>query len=271
MAKMNFLRVGFYAATGKMTGRLPIRENAAVALKAAREGIVLLKNDGVLPLNPAAVAVFGAGSNDTAFCGTGSGYAFSPYTISVCQGLRKAGFRITSNLWLKNYDNKFRKAMKDDKKLTFLDKRFSGVTPYFDVDEISEEELDDAKDGLLAFYVIKRNTGEGYDRKPEKGDYYLSDNEKANITKLAKRFSKVIVILNTCVIDCKWLQENDDVAAIIQFGQAGMEAGNALADIITGKVAPSGRLTDTYALSYDDYSNYFKGIAPHMGPQPFMV
>lgn len=253
MAKMNVLRLGFYAATGKMTGKLPMKETASVALKAAREGIVLLKNDGVLPISPVNVAVFGAGSNDTAFCGTGSGYAFSPYTVSVCQGLKNAGFTVTSTLWLKNYDNKFRKAVREDKKLTFLDKRFSGITPYFDVDLITDEELDNAKDGVLAFYVIKRNTGEGYDRKPEKGDYYLSDNEKENITRLARRFSKVVVILNTCVIDCKWLNENEDVAAVIQFGQAGMEAGNALADIITGKVNPSGRLTDTYAVSYDDY------------------
>ena len=253
MAKMNFLRVGFYAATGKMTGRLPIKENASVALKAAREGIVLLKNDGVLPIGPVKAALFGAGSKDTAFCGTGSGYAFSPYTVSVYQGLKKAGFEITSDLWLKNYDNKKKQIEKADKKLTFLDKRFSGVTPYFDVDVITDEELSAAKDGDVAFYVIKRNTGEGYDRKPVKGDYYLSDNETANIKMLAERFCKVIVILNTCVVDCKWLKEFEGVSAIIQFGQAGMEAGNALADIITGKVAPSGRLTDTYALSYDDY------------------
>ena len=253
MAKTNFLRLGFYAATGKMTGKLPIKENAAVALKAAREGIVLLKNDGVLPIGPVRAALFGAGSKDTAFCGTGSGYAFSPYTVSVFEGLKKAGFEITSDLWLKNYDSKKKQIEKADKKLTFLDKRFSGVTPYFDVDVITDEELSAAKDGDVAFYVIKRNTGEGYDRTPVKGDYYLSDNEVTNIKKLAERFHKVIVILNTCVIDCKWLKEFEGVSALIQFGQAGMEAGNALADIITGKVAPSGRLTDTYALSYDDY------------------
>ena len=202
MAKTNFLRLGFYAATGKMTGKLPIKENAAVALKAAREGIVLLKNDGVLPIGPVRAALFGAGSKDTAFCGTGSGYAFSPYTVSVFEGLKKAGFEITSDLWLKNYDSKKKQIEKADKKLTFLDKRFSGVTPYFDVDVITDEELSAAKDGDVAFYVIKRNTGEGYDRTPVKGDYYLSDNEVTNIKKLAERFHKVIVILNTCVIDC---------------------------------------------------------------------
>ena len=253
MAKMNILQVGFYAATGKMIGTLPVKENAKVALKAAEEGIVLLKNDGILPLGPVKAAVFGAGSEDTSFCGTGSGYAFSPYTVSIVKGLQNAGFEITSKLWLENYNNKRLKVAKEDKKLSFLDKRFSGITPYFDVDEISEEELVQAKQSDVAFYCIRRNAGETSDRKAEKGDYYLSDNEKKNIELLSERFNKLIVILNSCLIDCTWLEENEKVSAMILLGQAGLEAGNALANIITGKVSPSGRLTDTFARNYEDY------------------
>ena len=66
MAKMNLLTVGIYAATGKLLGSLPVKENAQVARKIAEEGIVLLKNDGVLPLDPCNVALFGAGSKDAA-------------------------------------------------------------------------------------------------------------------------------------------------------------------------------------------------------------
>lgn len=253
MAKMNLLTIGIYAATGKLLGSLPVKENAQVARKIAEEGIVLLKNDGVLPMDPCNVALFGAGSKDTAVCGTGSGYAFSPYTVSVYDGLVNAGFKVTSDLWLNNYDKKKKEIAKKDKSLSFLDIRFSGRTAYFDVDLLKKEEIDSAFGSDVAFYVIKRNTGEGFDRKPEKGDYYLSDNEKENIELLTKNFTKVIVILNTCVIDCKWLKENERVSAILMLGQAGLESGNALADIITGKVSPSGRLTDTYALSYEDY------------------
>lgn len=253
MAKMNLLTVGVYAATGKLLGSLPVKENAKVARKIAEEGIVLLKNDGVLPLDPCNIALYGAGSKDTAVCGTGSGYAFSPYTVSVYDGLVNAGFKVTSDLWLNNYDKKKKEEAKKDKSLSFLDIRFSGRTVYFDVDVLKKEEIDSAYGSDVAFYVIKRNTGEGFDRKPEKGDYYLSDNEKENIELLTKNFSKVIVILNTCVIDCKWLEENEGVSAILMLGQAGLESGNALADIITGKVSPSGRLTDTYAQSYEDY------------------
>ena len=253
MARMNVLQLGVYAATGKLLGKLPVKGNAEVALRAAEEGIVLLKNDGVLPLKPQSVALFGAGSRDTAVCGTGSGYAFSPYTVSVSDGLKKAGYQIVSDLWLNNYDKKKKEIEKKDKSLTFLDKRFSGRTAYFDVDVLTEEEIAGASAASVAFYVIKRNTGEGFDRKPEKGDYYLSDNEKENITMLTDRFGKVIVVLNTCVIDCSWLEANKKVSALILLGQAGLESGTALANIVSGKVSPSGRLTDTYALSYEDY------------------
>ena len=184
MARMNVLQLGVYAATGKLLGKLPVKGNVEVALRAAEEGIVLLKNDGVLPLKPQSVALFGAGSRDTAVCGTGSGYAFSPYTVSVSDGLKKAGYQIVSDLWLNNYDKKKKEIEKKDKSLTFLDKRFSGRTAYFDVDVLTEEEIAGASAASVAFYVIKRNTGEGFDRKPEKGDYYLSENEKENITML---------------------------------------------------------------------------------------
>ena len=253
MAKMNPLQLGFYAATGKLVGKLPIPENAEIARKAASEGIVLLENDGILPIAPVRAALYGAGSMDTAFCGTGSGYAFSPYTVSVYQGLRDAGFEITTSLWLQNYEKKRKEAAKNDKKLTFLDKRFSGITPYFDVDLITKEELEAAMGSDVAFYVIKRNAGETADREAVKGDYYLSDNEKENITLLCKTFPKTIVILNTCVVDARWLKEESGINALVLLGQAGLEAGHALADILTGKISPSGRLTDTFALDYPDY------------------
>ena len=253
MAKMNLLQVGAYALTGKMIGKLPITENADVALKAAEEGIVLLKNEGVLPLKEDKAGLFGCGSSDTAVCGTGSGYAFSPYTYTVEKGLREEGFTITSDLWLKDYEAYRKQEEKKDKKLSFLDKRFSGMTPYFDVPLINEEELSAAATCENAIYVIKRNAGETYDRTATKGDYYLSDNEKTNIELLAGRFRNVIVILNTCVIDCAWLKENESVKALIMLGQAGMESGRALAKILKGEISPSGRLTDTYALTYEDY------------------
>lgn len=253
MAKMNLLSVGAYALTGKLFGKLPVSGTEKVALKVAQEGIVLLKNNGVLPIKDKSIALFGAGSKDSVVCGTGSGYAFSPYTVSIYDGLIKAGYEISSNLWLNNYDKKRKLIEKNDKELSFLDKRFSGKSTYFEVDVINDEELNEAKKSKIALYVIKRNAGESSDRKAEKGDYYLSDNEKKNIELLTANFSDVVIILNSCVVDCKWLAENEKISGIIQLGQAGLEAGTALGDIVSGKISPSGKLTDTYALSYDDY------------------
>lgn len=250
---MNIINLGLYMLTGKSIGKMPVKGCAEVSRQAASEGIVLLKNDGVLPLTENSVALFGCGSSDTSFCGTGSGYTFAPYNISIFQGLKNAGIQISSELWLKNYEIYKKKKEKEGEKLSLLDKRFSGITPYFDVDVISKEELEAASASDTAIYCIKRNTGENFDRKPEKGDYYLSDNEIRNIELLTEHFSQLVVILNTCVIDASYLQSNEKVNGIILLGQAGMEAGNALADILVGKVNPSGRLTDTWASSYDDY------------------
>ena len=171
MAKMNPLALGIYAATGKLIGKLPVKGTSEVALNVAREGIVLLKNDGVLPLKEKKIALFGAGSKDNAVCGTGSGYAFSPYTVSVYDGLIKQGYEITSSLWLNNYDKKKKEIEKNDKTLTFLDKRFSGITVYFDIEEIKQEELNEDKQSEEEIYVLKRNAGETNDRKADKGDY----------------------------------------------------------------------------------------------------
>ena len=72
------LNTAVYMMTGKVTGKLPVPEAAGVARKAAEGGMVLLKNDGTLPMKPCRIALFGAGAEDTSICGTGSGYAFSP-------------------------------------------------------------------------------------------------------------------------------------------------------------------------------------------------
>lgn len=249
---MNILGPGIYMTTGKLIGKLPVPEGAKVAYEAAANGMVLLKNDGFLPMKPCKVALFGAGAEYTTFCGTGSGFAFSPYTVSVRQGLEKARFEITSNLWLKKYASARKQAEKQSK-LTMLEKRFSGIQPNAPDPVISDAELSAAADADTAIYVIRRNTGENFDRKAEKGDYYLSDIEEQNIRLLATKFKHTVIVLNTCVIDAALLESIPGISAIILMGQAGLEAGNALADIITGKVTPSGKLTDTWAKRYEDY------------------
>ena len=242
-----------YMMTGKITGKLPIPEAAKAARRAAAGGIVLLKNDGTLPMKAGKVALFGAGAEDTTVCGTGSGFAFSPYTVSVRKGLENAGFTVSSSLWLKNYAAAKKQAEKNGKKLGMIEKRFNGETVYVSDTPVTDEELAAAMTADSAIYVIRRNTGENYDRKPEKGDYYLSEIEEANLRKIAAKFGHTVVVLNTCVIDAAVLESIPGISAVVLMGQAGMEAGNALADILTGKVTPSGKLTDTWAKRYEDY------------------
>ena len=95
-----------------------------------------------------------------------------------------------------------------------------------------------------AIYVISRISGEGADRKAGAGDYYLSGQEKEELERICSLYSKVVVILNTGgIIDLSFMDEMN-IGALLVMSQAGMESGNALADVLTGKVNPCGRLTD---------------------------
>ena len=93
----------FYILTGKQLGKIPYPENAQTARETASEGMVLLKNDGTLPFRGKNIALYGVGAIDTIVCGSGSGYAFSPYTVSIRKGLENAGIQISSVSYLKRY------------------------------------------------------------------------------------------------------------------------------------------------------------------------
>lgn len=247
------LKEAYYLLTGKQVGNLPFPETAHIARQVASEGMVLLKNDGTLPFHGKKLALFGVGALDTIVCGTGSGYAFSPYKVTVMQGLQGAGIEITSTAWLEKYRKSQKLAAKCGKKLSIIDKRWSGITPEAVEIPITSEDLKVASSADTAVYVIRRNTGENFDRKAEKGDYYLSDMEVQNLRAVAGHFAHTIVVLNTCVIDAAEINRISGVSALVLMGQAGMESGNALADLLTGKVNPSGKLTDTWAMRYEDY------------------
>ena len=120
---------------------------------------------------------------------------------------------------------------------------------------VSQEEIDAMK-ADLAIYVLSRNSGEGKDRTPGAGDYELSDTEKTAIANLANAYGNLIVVLNVGgVIDTKFLRAQEGIGAILLMSQAGNIGGDALADVLTGKVTPSGHLTTTWAENYEDYPN----------------
>ncbi len=231
----------------------PYPENMQLARACAADGMVLLKNEEqALPLTAKKAALFGAGAVDTVTCGTGSGYATAPYTVNVMEGLA-AGVELTSMTWLERFIAATKKANEEDTTLTPIKRMWSGLRILIDDLEITVPELKEARAADTAIYVIRRSAGENGDRKAEKGDYYLSDTERKNLELLGANFEKTIVVLNTCVIDACFIEEIPGLDALLYMGLAGNESGNALADILTGKVCPGGRLTDTWARTYSDY------------------
>lgn len=243
-----------YAGMGIDVTVHPCPENMELGRKCAADGMVLLKNDNAaLPVKAKKVALFGTGAADTVTCGTGSGYANAPYTVNVVQGLKNAGLEITSMSWLERFTEASRRANEEDTTLSPMSRMWSGLRILIDELPITQEELAEAAQADTAVYVIRRNAGENGDRKAEKGDYYLSDTERSNLELVGKTFPVTIVVLNTCVMDPNFIEDIPGLDALLYMGLAGNESGNALADVLTGKVCPSGKLTDTWARRYSDY------------------
>ena len=241
------------------------REHRKLARQVAAEGIVLLKNDGVLPIQPGKVALYGPGSRMTVKGGSGSGDVRERYSVTIEQGLQNAGFTFPTTEWMDRFRKKYEEditAWRSDleekiKKYNVFQTMqmfiFIGEhpMPYPACTPVLPDELTEETD--TAIYVLSRQAGEGRDRRVEKGDYLLSDVEKESLKLLSRHYKKLILIINCgSSIDLSILEEVR-IDAVLFFGQGGTEGGNALADILTGKICPSGRLTDTWAMQYADY------------------
>lgn len=222
-----------------------------VALKSAEESIVLLKNDNnTLPLKKEqVVSVFGRCQIDYFYVGYGSGGDVNaPYSINLIEGLKNKNVHINNDL-LKIYDD----WCKDNP----VNHGFWGHWPM----NYPEMTVDSAlvskagKDSDIALVVIGRAAGEDRENKLEKGSYYLTDEEINMLNLVTANFDKVAVIMNCGnIIDMSWLKKyGDKISSVIYAWQCGMESGNALANILTGAVTPSGKLTDTIAQNYADY------------------
>lgn len=226
--------------------------------RAAAESIVLLKNDGnILPLTPDnTVSVFGRVQRDTFFVGYGSGGDVNPhYKISISDGL-KANKNIHIN---KKLDGIYNEWCKENP----VDNGFWGHWPMcHDEMPLSEAVVREAADcSDTAFVVIGRAAGEDRENTLEKGSYYLTDEEDRMLSLVTRYFKRTCVILNIGgIFDFSWIGKYNIPCALICW-QGGMETGNAIADVVSGAVTPSGKLTDTIAIEYADYpsANNFGG------------
>lgn len=233
-----------------------LKQHAAVARTAASEGMVLLKNnDTALPFAKAVSKVAAFGNTSYAFIagGTGSGDVNEAYTVSLVEGLSNAGLLLDDEL-KKVYNDHISDYNTAHPKKNFFEE-FMNPTPPAPEPGINTAMLaKKAAETDIALITIGRNAGEGSDRKIQ-NDFYLSDAEKALIKNVSGAYhaagKKVIVIINAGgVIDvASW---RDDADAILLAWQGGQEGGNAVADLLTGKVSPSGKLTATFPVRYED-------------------
>lgn len=251
------------AGTEKAPSSIELK-GRTLARKAAAEGFVLLKNDGVLPLKEKKVALFGAGARMTVAGGTGSGAMHERYSVSIEEGLENAGFQIVSKNWIEQYDQYYKKTYQEwHEKIEELVKDVSLPMEALKIKlanqfiyptgiPVTREDMENA-DSSVAIYVVSRQAGEGNDREAVEADYYLDELEKANLKAISEYYKKTLVVINCGgVIDTAFMEEFQ-INGLIFYAQGGEEGGNAFADIVSGKVNPSGKLTDTWAKKYEDY------------------
>ncbi|MBO6015509.1 MAG: glycoside hydrolase family 3 C-terminal domain-containing protein [Lachnospiraceae bacterium] len=247
------------------------KEHVALSKKVATEGMVLIKNEKhLLPLAKGSrVALFGKGSFDYVKGGGGSGDVNVAYVRNLYEGLKLQGelvdiYEPLSTYYKKDVDRQYQE----------------GVAPGMTVEpELPDDLLTGARSYAdTAIVTISRFSGEGWDRSSieyneeynpwetetsmpktagkifEDGDFYLTGAEKTMIEKVKNVFDRIVVVLNIGgVIDTAWIKEDEKLSAALIAWQAGMEGGLAMAEILCGKVNPSGKLPDTFAGSLDDY------------------
>lgn len=235
---------------------VPLPELAAYCREAAAEGAVLLKNEGhMLPVKKdETVSIFGRSQIEYYRSGTGSGGAVNvPYVKNILDGIKENNaFPVNEDLvetykeWLKEHP---------------FDNGGGGwaAEPWHQEEmEITEEIARRAAEkSEKAIFLIGRTAGEDKDYEDTEGSYLLTKREKENLRIVTKYFDEVAVLLNVSnIIDMSWTKDaayQDHIKAILYIWQGGMEGANAVADLLSGRVTPSGKLTDTIAEKLSDY------------------
>ena len=217
--------------------------------RAVSQGVVLLKNDGALPLKKGGeAAVFGRIQLHYYKSGTGSGGMVNvSKVVGITDGLTEAGYKVNQKL-LEIYTQW-------DSEHPFNYGEGWGGEPW------SQEEMpltDDivksaAETSDTAIVIIGRTAGEEMDNKLEKGAFLLSDLEEDMLKKVAAVFPKTVVLLNTAGLIDMGFMDRYDVSAVMYVWQGGMIGGTGTAMALTGEVSPSGKLPDTIAYSVHDY------------------
>ena len=259
----------------RFSNKPDLKAHAEITRQSATEGIVLLKNqDNTLPIsNDVKIAVFGVSSYDFMAGGTGSGDVNKAYTVDMMEGLRNAGFACE-----KDIEELYRSYVDYQSKYlrTLRDYQWYEGAPRPDEMVINKSYAKKwAGKTDVAILTLGRQAGEGDDRTVE--SFSLTDNERQTLDNLCEAYhlagKKVIVILNvgSSIETASWKSQPD---AILCAWQTGQEGGNSVADILTGKANPSGKLTQTFPVSIFDvpasrdfplYDRDFNQVDTYMG------
>lgn len=238
------------------------KENLEVAYQAACEGMVLLKNDGALPFKSKKVALYGPGASMTIKGGTGSGEVNERHSVTVLEGLLDRGFEVTTLGWIREFEESYasaKAAYMEERKKRFNILKLNDIMQMLFEDfhapvgrAITDEDVAKS-DTDSCVYVLSRQAGEGGDRKAEKGDLFLTDEEREAIRFCAEHYARFLLVINCgSSIDMAFAEEIPGINAILFLCQPGTEGGHAFADILSGAVSPSGKLSDTWAKQYAD-------------------
>ena len=230
-----------------------LKAHAAVTRQSATEGMVLLKNDnGALPLaaDVKNVALFGCTSYDFIAGGTGSGNVNRAYTVSLLDGLKNAGYVVDEAL-----KNSYEAYLKAEKERLSKDKKewFMPDTRPAEMAVSAQVIREQAAKADVALVTLGRTSGEFLDRMV--ADFNLTKEEQNMLKAVSDAFhaagKKVVVVLNIggVIETASWKSAPD---AILCAWQAGQEGGNSVADVLSGKASPSGKLTMTFPVKFED-------------------
>ena len=264
------------------------KAHAAITRQSAAEGIVLLKNNGALPfrtegnLSPLTshpspliktIALFGENSYDFLSGGTGSGCVHPPYVVDMLEGLKNAGISSSATLteiYRKYIDYARIKFQAERHPAKWFQTEMMGQQKYPEISLSPIAVNKEVQGADAAIITIGRQAGEGIDRDIET-EFNLIPEERALIVDVCNAFhaagKPVIVIINSgSVIEtASWSGYPD---AILCAWQPGLEGGNSIADLLTGKVNPSGKLTMTWPIAATDHAST-KNFPGNIDPYTF--
>lgn len=274
-----FLKGKPYITGASLSPAMSQREmnHRLLARQMASEGIVLLENHhNMLPIKPGKVALYGSGASCTIKGGTGSGEVNERYAVSIMQGLENAGFEITTKRWIDEFEHEYALSRAQ---YALLKAKTNVLNPTAIIDimkdppmlpygrVITQQDIEESQTDT-AIYIVARQAGEGTDKKLDNEEFHLTWIEKENLKILAQNYARTILVINSGAQMDLGEYEEFEAGALLYFCQQGEEGGNALADLLTGKVTPSGKLTSTWLNQYEDLPfgeeySYLNGDTKH--------